>query len=648
MKTRSLICSLLFFTVLWSTSPGSLHAFRWPDINHDPGSNSHGGISAFSPDGHWLLIQRPWIEVWDLRTGTQVSKEPGVRCGNIVLLRQEGFFVCADIRLELWDWTKRKPVTAMAVAQYQTNPPDEWIEVLDYIPNEDRLITLRNPGTISVRNERTIEVWKVSPSAIALERVVPLTIKPLKWQSVLSPDHRLMASIIETKPPGHGGAVQIWITDLASGISRELVETKLSEDRVIFSPDSKSIAVTGLERVDIFDLETFQSRPALPPSDRGVIVPLYFWKDGTHLVAGADGERKWVLYDIEHNEVQSVIQHGNVYGYMLSHDGSLLAVLDDGNYMVDSRQPFTIELWDLRTGAQLPVLCGEECVDELRQDPNVDLKFSPDDRLLLIRGGTYPGLRSDRNPQLGGIFTIWDVETRQLKYVLDSEYPQPHSTSSVTGSPNSSYGSSKAMIADRVRNHYDNEPRISHIEFKRIVPLFGYMLLVGGYGLLQAYRWAKSRSGVTAPAQNVASSLGWKILIGCHFLAGFHAVWSNYRQPSIGAVVVGAIVALLGFGLQSGQSWARRATLITHWSNVGVGFFMFTYWVAFMWGIRVPNALTYILATFWGIALYIGANIPDYLLLSVGVLWYLRRHKMPSPFTDNGAMSPLPVIASQG
>lgn len=648
MTTR-LLSSLLFFAILWSTSPGSLHAYRWPDTNHDPGSNSHGGVSVFSPDGHWLLIQRPWVEVWDLRTGTQVSKQPGVRCGNIVLLRQEGFFVCADLRLELWDWTKRKPVTAVAVAQYQTNSPDEWIEVLDYIPNEDRLITLRNPGTISVRNERTIEVWKVSSSAITLERVVPLTIKPLKWQSVLSPDHRLMASIIETKPPGHGGAFQAWITDLASGTSRMLVEARLFLDRVMFSPDSKRIAVTALERVDVFDLETFQRRPALPPPDKGFISPLYFWQDGTHMVAEADGERKWVLYDMEHSEIQSVIQHGNVYGYTLSHDGSLLAVLDDANFIVDSRQPYLIELWDIRTGVQLPALCGDECVYEWRQDPNVDLKFSPDDRLLLIRGGTYPGLRSDRNFELGGIFTIWDVEARKLKYVLDPEYPQPHSTSSATGLPSASSGSSLVTIADRVRNRYDIEPRISHIEFNRILPLIGYVLLVGGYGLLQAYRWAKSRSGVTASAQNVASSLGWKILIGCHFLAGLHAVWGNYRQPSSVVVVAGAIVVLLGFGLQSGQSWARRATLITHWSNVGVGFFMFTYWGAFMWGIRKPDAFTYILAPFWGIALYIAANIPDYyLLLSIGVLWYLRRHKRQSPPT--GQMTPVnaPLPASQG
>jgi WD40 repeat protein len=565
-----------------------------------------------------------------------------------VLLRQEGFFVCADLRLELWDWTKRKPVTAVAVAQYQANPPDEWIEVLDYIPNEDRLITLRNPGTISVRNEQTIEVWKVSPSAIALERAVPLTIKPLKWQSVLSPDHRLMASTINSKPPGYGGTFHIWITDLTSGISRELVEIKTTPVRVIFSPDSKSIAVTGWQRVDVFDLESFQKRPAMPPADNSDISPLYFWQDGTHMVAGANGERKWVVYDMEHSEIQSVIQHGDVYGYTLSHDGSLLAVLDNANFIVDSRRPYLIELWDIRTGAQLPALCGDKCIDELRQDPNLDLKFSPDDRLLLLGGGIYPGLRSDRKFELGGIFTIWDVEARQLKYVLDPGYPQPHSTSSATGLPSASSSSSQVTIADRVRNHYDNEPRISHIDFKRILPLIGYVLFVGGYGLVQAYRWAKSRSGVTASAQNVASSLGWKILIGCHFLVGFHAVWSNYRQPSIGAVVVGAIVALLGFGLQSGQSWAQRATLITHWSNVGVGFFMFTYWVAFAWGIRMPDALTYILATFWGIAFYIGANIPDYLLLSVGVLWYLRRHKRQSPPT--GQMTPVnaPLPASHG
>ena len=298
------------------------------------------------------------------------------------------------------------------------------------------------------------------------------------------------------------------------------------------------------------------------------------------------------------------------------------------------------------TGAQLPALCGEECIDELRQDPNLALKFSPDDRLLLIGGGTYPGLRSDRNFELGGIFTIWDVEARKLKYVLDPEYPQPHSTSSATGLPNASSGSSLVTIADRVRNRYDIEPRISHIEFNRILPLIGYVLLVGGYGLLQAYRWAKSRSGVTASAQNVASSLGWKILIGCHFLAGFHAVWSNYRQPSIGAVVVGAIVALLGFGLQSGQSWARRAASITHWCNVGVGFFIFTYLMA--WAIRVPNILTYVLAPFWGVAIHIAMNIPDYFLLSICVLWYLRRHKRQSPPTDQMTPVNAPLPASQG
>src|SRR6185437_9910401 len=69
--------------------------------------------TAFSEDGRILLVQMEELVVWDLETKALVAKIPGLHCEQVALLKQEGWVLCVERSVTIYDWKNRVSVATI-------------------------------------------------------------------------------------------------------------------------------------------------------------------------------------------------------------------------------------------------------------------------------------------------------------------------------------------------------------------------------------------------------------------------------------------------------------------------------------------------------------------------------------------------------
>ncbi len=356
--------------------------------------------TAFSEDGRLLLIQMEELVVWDLQTKTRVAKVPGLHCQQIALLKQEGWVLCVEHSVTIYDW---KNGVAVATIPSESQEP---YSLLAYSKETDRMI---------LRHEKeAVSVWQLGKKLIPLKHIA-LDQKREISSMAASPDTKRLAIA-----QGH----TIHLHDLTGTAIRDLTIEAGKPRDLLFAPDSSRLAASvGKTTILLIDPveASIATRITLASEGeaQGPLSPKVFSRDGHRLVA-ANGEWSYALFSTDTGELVALTEFTYAVPGRGMRSPMHLRVVDvaaDADHLVGQPDHLrTLQIWDLQTGAMLADLCGEDCRNVM---VHVSLlKWSPTGSRIVV------GMQGGLNPDVDGKISVWDVPSRSPELVLDPGQPQ--------------------------------------------------------------------------------------------------------------------------------------------------------------------------------------------------------------------------------
>ncbi|BFU89607.1 MAG: hypothetical protein NTAFB01_07940 [Nitrospira sp.] len=355
--------------------------------------------TAFSEDGRILLVQMEELVVWDLETKALLAKIPGLHCEQVALLKQEGWVLCVEQSVTIYDWKNR-----VSVATIPAESPQPY-RLLAYSNETDRMI-LRH-------GNEAVSVWQLGKKLVPLKHIA-LEGKTDLSSVAASPDTKLLAIA-----QGH----TIHLHDLSGTTIREVAIADGKPRDLLFAPNSSRLAASAGKMILLIDpVEgAIATRATLTSAEgaQGSLTPEVFSRDGHRLVA-ANGEWSYALFNTDTGELVSVTEFADAAPGRGMRSPTQLRAVDiaaDADHVVgQSEHLHTVQIWDLQTGAMLPDLCGEDCRN---MGPRVSLlKWSPTGSKIVV------GMQGGRNPDVDGKISVWDVPSRSPELVLDPGQPQ--------------------------------------------------------------------------------------------------------------------------------------------------------------------------------------------------------------------------------
>lgn len=355
--------------------------------------------TAFSEDGRILLVQTEELVIWDLETKTRVAKIPGLHCQQIALLKQEGWVLCVEHSVTIYDWKN-----GVSVA---TIPPESQqpYNLLAYSKETDRMILRHGKDAVSV--------WQLGKKLIPLKHIA-LDQKREIASVAASPDTKLLAIA-----QGH----TIHLHDLSGTVIRDLAIEGGKPRDLLFAPDSSRLAASVGKMIFFIDTgEASVSARGMLTSTEGTqssLTPGAFSRDGHRLVA-ANGEWSYALFNADTGELVTLTEFTYATPGRGMRSPTQLRAADiavDADYLVGQAEHLhTLQIWDLLTGTMLPDLCGEDCRN---MGPRVSLlKWSPAGSKIVV------GMQGGLNPDVDGKISVWDVHSRSPELVLDPAQSQ--------------------------------------------------------------------------------------------------------------------------------------------------------------------------------------------------------------------------------
>lgn len=403
---------------LWDTATGEeLIVFQKPiegntwsvsrqngtTVVRNPMNNERNGIPtalAFSPDGTMLACgsNDNTIKVWNSVTGELIVTFTG-HLSNVgsLTFSPDGNTLgsgSADGTVRFWDIKKRRPLQNKIVGHMS-------MRTASILNDGSSLVSVSGGGIISVWDLKNSQKTTVI-SKTTLE--VPLyqgTYRTL----VLSPDGTKLANIGKQNDPSKPNfkANVLRLTDVYTG--RELAAFPSGSGEV-FSPDGKTLASSGGNKIGFLNTETGEKREIITSdhdedSDepKPHVSVVAFSPDGKKIVSGASGGHVQ-LWDAETGaELSSFFgelpPNGNrnresIQQFAFSSDSSLIAVVSMKRIRMIGR-------------------AKQKHFKEVSQDSNIyndALTFSPDNSVLIIS-------------LFGGKMQLLDVATGDLLKTLD-------------------------------------------------------------------------------------------------------------------------------------------------------------------------------------------------------------------------------------
>ncbi|MGC4098407.1 MAG: hypothetical protein QM706_14940 [Nitrospira sp.] len=355
--------------------------------------------TAFSEDGRLLLIQTDELVVWDLETKALVAKVPDLHCQQIALMKQDGWVLCVEQSVTIYDWKNRVSVA--------TIPPESQraYELLAYSRESDRMI-LRH-------GNEAVSVWQLGKKPVPLRHIV-LGIKKEAPSVAASSDARLLAIA-----QGH----TIHLHDLTGTSVRNLVVEGGTPRDLLFAPDSSRLAASVGDTIILVNPMdgSISLRATLTSAERaqGSLTPEAFSRDGHRLVA-ANGEWSYALFNTDTGALVALTKFTYTAPGRGMRSPTQLRAVDiaaDADHVVGQPEHLhTLQIWDLQTGEMVSDLCGEDCrTVGLRVSL---LRWSPTGSKIVI--GMHGGL----DPEVDGKISVWDVPSRSPELVLDPGQPQ--------------------------------------------------------------------------------------------------------------------------------------------------------------------------------------------------------------------------------
>jgi hypothetical protein len=229
--------------------------------------------TAFSEDGRLFLIQMDELVVWDLETKTLVAKIP-LHCRQIALLKQEGWVLCVEESVTIYDWKSR-----VSVATIPPESPQSY-RLLAYSTETDRMI-LRH-------GNEAVSVWQLGKKLVPLKHIV-LEVKKDLPSVAASPDTKQLAIA-----QGH----TIHLHDLIRTSIRDLVIDGAKPRDLLFAPDGSRLAASVGKTILLIDPveASIAARATVANAEwtQDLLTPAIFSRDGHRLVA-ANGEWSYAL-----------------------------------------------------------------------------------------------------------------------------------------------------------------------------------------------------------------------------------------------------------------------------------------------------------------------------------------------------------------
>ncbi|CUS36651.1 hypothetical protein COMA2_250012 [Candidatus Nitrospira nitrificans] len=355
--------------------------------------------TAFSDDGRLFLVQTDELVVWDLETKALVAKIPGLHCRQIALLKQDGWVLCVEHSVTIYDWKNRASVAT--IPQESQQP----YGLLAYSSETDRMI-LRH-------GNEAVSVWQLGKKLVPLKHIA-LEVKKDVPSAVASPDTKWLAIA-----QGH----TIHLHDLTGTTIRDLVIEGGKPRDLLFAPDSSRLAASVGKTILLIDPveASIATRATLTNVEgaQGPLTPEVFSRDGRRLVA-ANGEWSYALFNADTGELVTLTEFTYAAPGSGMRSPTQLRAVDiaaDADHLVGQPEHLhTLQIWDLQTGMMLPDLCGEDCRNRA---PRVSvLKWSPTGSKIVV------GMQGGANPDVDGKISVWDVPSRSPELVLDPGQPQ--------------------------------------------------------------------------------------------------------------------------------------------------------------------------------------------------------------------------------
>lgn len=351
--------------------------------------------AEFSEDGRMVLVQTAeGLAVWDLEARNLIGRVSGAHCGQVVLLRQNGWVLCATNAVTIYDWTRQ--ATVATIPPEAQNP----MRVLAYSRETDRMVVRQGDDAVSV--------WKIGEKLVPLKHItVEVGKGPVSFAATADTNMLAIAR-------GH----IIHLHDLIGAKTRDVSIHEGNLRDLLFSPNGSMLAASIGNTILLIDAAkgAVQGRATLTQDEgaRGHLVPLVFSRDGGRLVAG-NGEWSYPMFETGTGKRLALtdVAFDNVEANRPAQTKLLAAdIAPDGDVLVGhSEHPGTLRMWNLQTGAILPDLCGEEC---LSRGSRVSLlKWSPNGSKILV------GMQGGRIPEVDGKISVWDVESRSPELALD-------------------------------------------------------------------------------------------------------------------------------------------------------------------------------------------------------------------------------------
>ena len=202
-----------------------------------------------------------------------------------------------------------------------------------------------------------------------------------------SPNGHLLAASGE-RPDGQQGLALVWDTNDGSLVARLEEDTDARVRKVLFSPDGRLLATLVGTGFKLWNLET--GRVVLGARSTGDDIA--FSADGEILHVGAG---RW---EVAGGEPLTPVDEASFWDGARSSDGRWKAAIRSEWIEASTKISESVNLWDLSTGQRV-------WTAPISGWTARTLKFSPDDRLLVISAHDS--------------VTVWDVKAKQKLGVLD-------------------------------------------------------------------------------------------------------------------------------------------------------------------------------------------------------------------------------------
>ncbi len=389
LKRYKTIMNIPFLAVLFLAALSTQHAAG--NVSETP--------TAFSEDGRFLLVQTDELVVWDLETKALVAKIPDLHCHQIALLKQDGWVLCVEHSVTIYDWKNRASVT--------TIPPESQqpYSLLAYSNKTDRMILRHGNGAVSV--------WQLGKRPVPLKHIA-LDEKKDILSVAASPDAKLLAIA-----QGH----TIRLHDLSGATIRDVAIEGGKPQDLLFAPDNSRLAASVGKLILLIDPveASIAARATLSTVEgaRGPLTPEVFSRDGHRLVA-ANGEWSYALFNTDTGEMITLTEFTYAAPGRGMRSPTRLRAVDiaaDAEYLVGQPEHLhTLQIWDLQRGVMLPDLCGEDCRNVATRVSL--LKWSPTGSKIAVE------MQGGLNPDLDGKISVWDVPSRSPELVLDPRRAQ--------------------------------------------------------------------------------------------------------------------------------------------------------------------------------------------------------------------------------